>query len=174
MYGSSAKTSSASVPQDGGGPPCPRAGEEEHVYRYCPGTCLPVSFPSCFQQPTEGPEAPGQLLMPLDWPGGLSIAISTQQQGWVVTAPCVFEELRQDFFLLSFYHIPSSLSNLLLGGRLCTPSALFSLRIWRPPKLRGWDASHCDLPFASQFPQQAEVCRAFTHSDELLPGQQPF
>ncbi|XP_053758073.1 paxillin isoform X1 [Panthera pardus] len=34
VYGSSAKTSSASVPQDGGGPPCPRAGEEEHVYSF--------------------------------------------------------------------------------------------------------------------------------------------
>uniref|UniRef100_A0A8C9J783 Paxillin n=1 Tax=Panthera tigris altaica TaxID=74533 RepID=A0A8C9J783_PANTA len=34
VYGSSAKTSSASVPQDGGGPPCPWAGEEEHVYSF--------------------------------------------------------------------------------------------------------------------------------------------
>ncbi|XP_036132248.1 paxillin isoform X3 [Molossus molossus] len=34
VYGSSAKTSSASIPQDGGGPPCPRAGEEEHVYSF--------------------------------------------------------------------------------------------------------------------------------------------
>ncbi|XP_039086275.1 paxillin isoform X1 [Hyaena hyaena] len=34
VYGSSAKTSSASVPQEGGGPPCPRAGEEEHVYSF--------------------------------------------------------------------------------------------------------------------------------------------
>ncbi|XP_036908137.1 paxillin isoform X3 [Sturnira hondurensis] len=29
-----AKTSSASVPQDSVGPPCPRAGEEEHVYSF--------------------------------------------------------------------------------------------------------------------------------------------
>ncbi|ELR59413.1 Paxillin, partial [Bos mutus] len=34
VYGSSAKTSSASNPQDGGGPPCPRAGEEDHVYSF--------------------------------------------------------------------------------------------------------------------------------------------
>ncbi|XP_058387537.1 paxillin isoform X3 [Diceros bicornis minor] len=34
VYGSSAKTSSASVPQDSVGPPCPRAGEEEHVYSF--------------------------------------------------------------------------------------------------------------------------------------------
>ncbi|XP_077622138.1 paxillin isoform X2 [Crocuta crocuta] len=34
VYGSSAKTSSASVPQEGGGAPCPRAGEEEHVYSF--------------------------------------------------------------------------------------------------------------------------------------------
>ncbi|KAM5312192.1 paxillin isoform 2-T2 [Glossophaga mutica] len=31
---SSANTSSASIPQDSGGPPCPRAGEEEHVYSF--------------------------------------------------------------------------------------------------------------------------------------------
>ncbi|XP_067556698.1 paxillin isoform X12 [Pseudorca crassidens] len=34
VYGSSAKTSSASNPQDGVGLPCPRAGEEEHVYSF--------------------------------------------------------------------------------------------------------------------------------------------
>ncbi|XP_059751447.1 paxillin isoform X8 [Balaenoptera ricei] len=34
VYGSSAKTSSASNPQDGIGLPCPRAGEEEHVYSF--------------------------------------------------------------------------------------------------------------------------------------------
>ncbi|KAJ1074108.1 hypothetical protein K5549_017577, partial [Capra hircus] len=34
VYGSSAKTSSASNPQDGGGLPCPRAGEEDHVYSF--------------------------------------------------------------------------------------------------------------------------------------------
>ncbi|XP_032732048.1 paxillin isoform X2 [Lontra canadensis] len=34
VCGSSAKTSSASVPQDGAGPPCSRAGEEEHVYSF--------------------------------------------------------------------------------------------------------------------------------------------
>ncbi|XP_070331491.1 paxillin isoform X1 [Odocoileus virginianus] len=34
VYGSRAKTSSASSPQDGGGPPCPRAGEEDHVYSF--------------------------------------------------------------------------------------------------------------------------------------------
>ncbi|XP_055260323.1 paxillin isoform X6 [Moschus berezovskii] len=34
VYGSSAKTSSASNPQDGGGPPCPRASEEDHVYSF--------------------------------------------------------------------------------------------------------------------------------------------
>ncbi|KAF6278351.1 paxillin [Rhinolophus ferrumequinum] len=34
VYGSGAKTPSASVPQDGVGPPCPRAGEEEHVYSF--------------------------------------------------------------------------------------------------------------------------------------------
>nr|XP_031298649.1 paxillin isoform X4 [Camelus dromedarius] len=34
VYGSSAKTSSASIPQDGVGPPCSRAGEEEHVYSF--------------------------------------------------------------------------------------------------------------------------------------------
>ncbi|XP_059975775.1 paxillin isoform X1 [Mesoplodon densirostris] len=34
VYGSSAKTSSASNPQDGVGPPCPRTGEEEHVYSF--------------------------------------------------------------------------------------------------------------------------------------------
>ncbi|XP_039724244.1 paxillin isoform X7 [Pteropus medius] len=33
-HGSSAKTSSASIPQDGLGPPCPRVGEEEHVYSF--------------------------------------------------------------------------------------------------------------------------------------------
>ncbi|KAM5199991.1 paxillin isoform 6-T7 [Hipposideros larvatus] len=33
-YGPSAKTPSASLPQDGVGPPCPRAGEEEHVYSF--------------------------------------------------------------------------------------------------------------------------------------------
>lgn len=33
-YGSGAKTPSASIPQDGVGPPCPRAGEEEHVYSF--------------------------------------------------------------------------------------------------------------------------------------------
>ncbi|XP_034494709.1 paxillin isoform X3 [Ailuropoda melanoleuca] len=34
VYDSGAKTSSASVPQDGAGPPCSRAGEEEHVYSF--------------------------------------------------------------------------------------------------------------------------------------------
>lgn len=34
VYGSSAKTCSASVPQDGAGPPCSRAAEEEHVYSF--------------------------------------------------------------------------------------------------------------------------------------------
>ncbi|XP_026980381.1 paxillin isoform X4 [Sagmatias obliquidens] len=34
VYGSSAKTLSASSPQDGVGLPCPRAGEEEHVYSF--------------------------------------------------------------------------------------------------------------------------------------------
>ncbi|XP_044100093.1 paxillin isoform X1 [Neovison vison] len=34
VCGSSAKTSSSSVPQDGAGPPCSRAGEEEHVYSF--------------------------------------------------------------------------------------------------------------------------------------------
>ncbi|XP_019583402.1 paxillin isoform X4 [Rhinolophus sinicus] len=34
VYGSGAKTPSASIPQDGVGPPCPRAGEEEHVYSF--------------------------------------------------------------------------------------------------------------------------------------------
>ncbi|XP_072808905.1 paxillin isoform X1 [Vicugna pacos] len=34
VYGSNAKTSSASIPQDGVGPPCSRAGEEEHVYSF--------------------------------------------------------------------------------------------------------------------------------------------
>ncbi|XP_036730512.1 paxillin isoform X3 [Balaenoptera musculus] len=34
VYGSSAKTSSAPNPQDGIGLPCPRAGEEEHVYSF--------------------------------------------------------------------------------------------------------------------------------------------
>ncbi|XP_046494957.1 paxillin isoform X4 [Equus quagga] len=34
VYSSSAKTSSASVPQDSVGPQCPRAGEEEHVYSF--------------------------------------------------------------------------------------------------------------------------------------------
>ncbi|XP_029777716.1 paxillin isoform X3 [Suricata suricatta] len=34
VYGSSAKTPSACIPPDGGGPPCPRAGEEEHVYSF--------------------------------------------------------------------------------------------------------------------------------------------
>ncbi|XP_040475782.1 paxillin isoform X1 [Ursus maritimus] len=34
VYDSGAKTSSASVPQDGTGPPCSRAGEEEHVYSF--------------------------------------------------------------------------------------------------------------------------------------------
>ncbi|ELK25212.1 Paxillin [Myotis davidii] len=33
-YGSSAKPCSASTPQDGLGPPCARAGEEEHVYSF--------------------------------------------------------------------------------------------------------------------------------------------
>ncbi|XP_059532512.1 paxillin isoform X2 [Myotis daubentonii] len=33
-YGSSAKPCSASIPQDGLGPPCARAGEEEHVYSF--------------------------------------------------------------------------------------------------------------------------------------------
>ncbi|XP_066116543.1 paxillin isoform X5 [Saccopteryx bilineata] len=34
VYSSSAKASGASVPQDGGGPPCPRASEEDHVYSF--------------------------------------------------------------------------------------------------------------------------------------------
>ncbi|KAF6082634.1 paxillin [Phyllostomus discolor] len=34
VSGSGAKTSSACIPQDGAGPPCPRAGEEEHVYSF--------------------------------------------------------------------------------------------------------------------------------------------
>ncbi|XP_050603955.1 paxillin isoform X1 [Macaca thibetana thibetana] len=34
VYGSSAKTSSASNPQDSVGSPCPRVGEEEHVYSF--------------------------------------------------------------------------------------------------------------------------------------------
>ncbi|XP_043295068.1 paxillin isoform X5 [Cervus canadensis] len=34
VYGSHAKTSSAPSPQDSGGPPCPRAGEEDHVYSF--------------------------------------------------------------------------------------------------------------------------------------------
>uniref|UniRef100_A0A452TKE3 Paxillin n=1 Tax=Ursus maritimus TaxID=29073 RepID=A0A452TKE3_URSMA len=34
VYDSGAKTSSAAVPQDGTGPPCSRAGEEEHVYSF--------------------------------------------------------------------------------------------------------------------------------------------
>ncbi|XP_044776866.1 paxillin isoform X5 [Neomonachus schauinslandi] len=34
VYGSSAKTCSTSVPQDGAGPPCSRAAEEEHVYSF--------------------------------------------------------------------------------------------------------------------------------------------
>ncbi|XP_032097460.1 paxillin isoform X5 [Sapajus apella] len=34
VYGSSAKTSSASNPQDGVGSPCSRVGEEEHVYSF--------------------------------------------------------------------------------------------------------------------------------------------
>uniref|UniRef100_A0A8D1LH73 Paxillin n=2 Tax=Sus scrofa TaxID=9823 RepID=A0A8D1LH73_PIG len=34
VYGSSAKTSSSSNPQDGIGLPCPRASEEEHVYSF--------------------------------------------------------------------------------------------------------------------------------------------
>ncbi|XP_022265877.1 paxillin isoform X2 [Canis lupus familiaris] len=34
VYSSSTKTSSAPVPQDSSGPPCPRAGEEEHVYSF--------------------------------------------------------------------------------------------------------------------------------------------
>ncbi|XP_041584612.1 paxillin isoform X5 [Vulpes lagopus] len=34
VYSSSTKTSSAPVPQDSAGPPCPRAGEEEHVYSF--------------------------------------------------------------------------------------------------------------------------------------------
>ncbi|KAG8504683.1 Paxillin, partial [Galemys pyrenaicus] len=33
-YGSSAKASSTSIPQDGGGSPCSRAREEEHVYSF--------------------------------------------------------------------------------------------------------------------------------------------
>ncbi|XP_077732003.1 paxillin isoform X1 [Canis aureus] len=51
VYSSSTKTSSAPVPQDSSGPPCPRAGEEEHVYRTleAPLTVaspLPLSFPN--------------------------------------------------------------------------------------------------------------------------------
>ncbi|KAB0365718.1 hypothetical protein FD754_009874, partial [Muntiacus muntjak] len=34
VYGSRAKTSSAPSPQDSGGPPCSRAGEEDHVYSF--------------------------------------------------------------------------------------------------------------------------------------------
>nr|XP_054366466.1 paxillin isoform X7 [Mirounga angustirostris] len=34
VYGSSANTCSTSVPQDGAGPPCSRAAEEEHVYSF--------------------------------------------------------------------------------------------------------------------------------------------
>ncbi|KAM8814586.1 paxillin isoform 1-T1 [Rhynchonycteris naso] len=34
VYSSSAKASGASVPQDSGGSPCPRAGEEDHVYSF--------------------------------------------------------------------------------------------------------------------------------------------
>ncbi|XP_037366955.2 paxillin isoform X3 [Talpa occidentalis] len=34
VYGSSAKASSASIPQDSGGSPCARASEEEHVYSF--------------------------------------------------------------------------------------------------------------------------------------------
>ncbi|XP_045698006.1 paxillin isoform X2 [Phyllostomus hastatus] len=34
VSGSGAKTSSACIPQDGAGPPCPRTGEEEHVYSF--------------------------------------------------------------------------------------------------------------------------------------------
>ncbi|XP_037672685.1 paxillin isoform X1 [Choloepus didactylus] len=34
VYSSSAKAPSASFPQDGSGSPCPRAGEEEHVYSF--------------------------------------------------------------------------------------------------------------------------------------------
>ncbi|XP_055986987.1 paxillin isoform X3 [Sorex fumeus] len=34
VYGSTAKTAAASLPQDAGGSPCSRAGEEEHVYSF--------------------------------------------------------------------------------------------------------------------------------------------
>uniref|UniRef100_A0A8C3WSH6 Paxillin n=1 Tax=Catagonus wagneri TaxID=51154 RepID=A0A8C3WSH6_9CETA len=45
VYGSSTNTSSASNPQDSIGLPCPRTGEEEHVYRYHPAP--PPAWKSC-------------------------------------------------------------------------------------------------------------------------------
>lgn len=108
-------------------PPSPRKAAALHVPELvrkstCTGTApgLPVPFPSGFQQPAEGPEAPGQLTVPLRWPGGLSTAVSTQQQGWVVTSPCVFEELRQDFLPPLFLSLP------FLPLQSLTPSALSS------------------------------------------------
>ncbi|XP_008582197.1 PREDICTED: paxillin-like [Galeopterus variegatus] len=65
VYGSSAKASSTSNPQDDiGVSPCSRVGEEEHVYRYCPSPS-PATCPSCSEIPgtwpgLEAPEARDQ------------------------------------------------------------------------------------------------------------------
>ncbi|KAB1253843.1 Paxillin [Camelus dromedarius] len=58
VYGSSTKTSSAYIPQDGMGPPCSRASEEEYVYSFPNKQKLAKLSPT--MRPTQAPP-PGAL-----------------------------------------------------------------------------------------------------------------
>lgn len=160
------------------GPVCPRAGEEEHVYRYCPGP-RPLAF-SCWEslgpgqgsgmaavlggvasrsldQTTGVPGASGEPIAPLDWLAALSLppaAFSIRASA--VTSPRVVGQLRQDFLPSSLFlpHPFRTLSPLAAE----TPHLLCLTLLETSGVARaGEHISVWSSLCLSQLPQQAEV-----------------